>query len=366
VSDLELAIRFLNDMKSDNPGADKERLQAEFDRAFAPQRRRSLFIGRGYALRFSQAQGSAFSNTVLSLSALQGVDHQPLVVTVVGLRTLRFILANSTFLKKISHSSHHLRVDNVKGSFNGTDIITDYEGLRNEPENFELLFAMHSAFTWSENLERLVEATNAIVGRDRRFRPTDGQRRVILDAPERAAIAALSGRFAELENQLRVDVGARQEGILQAATVENVNIRGNRIEQLVTGGANAHELGDLRRALDAGDLVIDVKAKLSDRASAPKAYNIDKMLAFHAEPGSVFAFLILGVDVLSGTVTVRLVPVLDRVLLEATVIQHHWAGRTSRGVTQLSGRFDHVLAPGFTPSVDVARARAFLVRLLDG
>jgi hypothetical protein len=42
--------------------------------------------------------------------------------------------------------------------------------------------------------------------------------------------------------------------ILQAAAVENVNLRGNRIEQLVTGGGNVHDLGDLRRDLDPGDL----------------------------------------------------------------------------------------------------------------
>jgi hypothetical protein len=36
---------------------------------------------------------------------------------------------------------------------------------------------------------------------------------------------------------------------------------------------------------------------LLDRASAPKAYNIDKMLMFLAEPGSVLAFFMIGVDI---------------------------------------------------------------------
>jgi hypothetical protein len=35
-------------------------------------------------------------------------------------KDVEFLLANATFLKKISHSSHQLRIDNVKGSFSGT------------------------------------------------------------------------------------------------------------------------------------------------------------------------------------------------------------------------------------------------------
>jgi len=40
-------------------------------------------------------------------------------------------MANTTFLKKISHSSHQLRVDNVRGSFLGHDIMREYEGIEN-------------------------------------------------------------------------------------------------------------------------------------------------------------------------------------------------------------------------------------------
>jgi len=39
-----------------------------------------------------------------------------------------FDKSNTTFLKKISHSSHELRTDNIKGSFNGSDIMVVYEG----------------------------------------------------------------------------------------------------------------------------------------------------------------------------------------------------------------------------------------------
>ena len=364
MNELDDALRFISAAKVGDPTADKERIQAAFVARFKPQRKRSLFLGRGYSMRFSETQGASFSNTVLSLSALHEVDDRLMVVCVVGLTGVRFLLANSTFLKKVSHSSHHLRVDNVKGSFNGSDILSDYESVANQPENFERLFAMHAAFTWAENLERLVEATTGIVSRNLRFDPTPAQLAVILAAPERTAVALSSARFSEVEDELRAIVAQRNAEILHAAAVENVNLRGNRIEHLITGGVNGHELGDLRRDLDGGQLLVDVKTKLADRLSAPKAYNIDKMLAFHAEEGSVFAFLFLGVDVSAGRVVARLVPALDQVLLDATAVQHHWAGRGSRGVTQLAGRFDRVLAKEYRPKVDIAKARAFMAGLL--
>lgn len=366
MSALDDVIDFITQLKKAQPALDKSGVQTAFVQRFKPQKVRSLFLGDGYAIRFSEAAGAAFSNTVLGLHALQAVDDRPVVVCILRPATVEFVLANSTLLKKVSHSSIKLRVNNVRGSFNGTDILIDYDGLTNRPENFERLFAMHSAYEWAENLERLVEATNAIVGHDRRFRPTDVQRQTILTAPGRFVEALRSSEFQGVEKELRQMVDDRRVSILQAAAAAstNVNRRGNRIEQIVTGGANAHDLGDLVRDLADGRLVVDVKSKLLGGESAPKAYNVDKALSFLAEPGSVFAFFILRVDLQASVVAGRLVPVLEDVLRKATVVQHHWAGRASRGVTQLTGAFDRVLAPDFAIQIDVTEARVFLDRLL--
>jgi hypothetical protein len=284
-SSLQSAIDFIRSYKASNRSANKASVQESFVRRFQPARMRSVYVGNGYALRFSEARTGSFSNTVLSLSALEAHDVRPFVVVVVRDWSVDFLLANSTFLRKISHSSHELRINNIKGSFNSTDIMTEYEGITNVPENFEHLFAQHSAFAWDENVARLVEATNLIIGRDSRFRPTDAERTTLLAAPERAKTALRSRVFQEVEEELRVRVRDRQRLILESASVDNVNLRGNAIEQILTGDLNAHELGDLLRDLDGGRLVIDIKTKLLDRASAPKAYNVDKMLKFLAEPG---------------------------------------------------------------------------------
>jgi hypothetical protein len=362
--ELTTAIEFIRQYKDAYATANKAEVQFAYTTRFKPFRARSVFVGYGYAMRFCEAGAGSFSNTVLSLSALQTHDPRPFVVVVVRKRTVNFLLANATFLKKISHSSHQLRVDNIKGSFNGSDIMTEYEGQANSPENFELLIAQHTAFTWEENLGRLVEATNAIVGRNTRFRPTDAQKKLLLEAPERAAAALRSQTFRNIESELRATIENRREEILEVACLDNVNLRGNAIEQLLTRGINTHDLGDLARSFDGGPLVIDIKTKLLDKASAPKAYNVDKMLTFLAQPQSVLAFLMIGVNTTAHHVSARLLPVLESALLDATVVQHHWAGRSSRGVTQLSGRFGRASEPDYEPRVDVARARAFINELL--
>lgn len=362
---LQESVKFINTYKSANPDADKSAVQKAWVEWASPEKMRSVFVADGFAIRFSEAKTGAFSNTVLSLSALAKHDMRPFVVAVVRRSSVDFLLANATFLKRVSHSSQQLRLDNIKGSFNGTDIMPVYEGTPNAPEHFEELFALHSAFTWDENLERLVEATNEIIARNNRFQPSSEEHALIIGAPARFSGAVGSEEYAAAERDLTARLEAAKPHILTAALIDNVNIRGNAIEQFITGKGNAHELGDVVLPMGGGELVIDVKTKLLDRASAPKAYNVDKLLRLLAQPGSVLAFFMIGVDVARGDVSGRLLTVLDDALRNSTVVQHHWAGRGSRGVTQLSGNFGQALSPDYQPSIDVEGAQGFLKGLID-
>ena len=362
---LDHAISWLNDYKAAHPESDKQEIQSAFAAQFSPRKQRTVFVGAHFAMRFCHAGGESFSNTVLALSQLKKVDDLRVVVCVVRPTRLDFMLANTTLLSKVSHSSSELRTDNVKGSFNGPNILKVYHDVPNRPDHFDELFAMHSAFTWDENLERLVAATNAIEGAGRRFEPTDAQRSLILDAPVRAASALRSAAFANVAQELEALVQSRSVEIVEFGRVENVNLRGNMIERLFTDASASHDLCDITRELGAGQLVgVDVKTKLVGRASAPKAYNVDKMLAFHAEPGSVFVFLFICIDLVRETVHTKLVPVLDESLIGVTRIWHHWSGRNSRGVTQLSGQFDQVVDAQYEPRVSSGQAQEFLLGLL--
>ncbi|MGN0709314.1 MAG: hypothetical protein ACI4LM_03615, partial [Anaerovoracaceae bacterium] len=127
---------------------DKEKLSALVKEEFHLAQDRKVFYCPDFAVRFSKSKGKRMGNTVLSLSALKKYDDAPFIVCIVTPSRNYLMLANSTFLKKISHSSQDLRVDNIRGSFNGGDIMAEFDSLENSPENFRRLFAYHegSAF----------------------------------------------------------------------------------------------------------------------------------------------------------------------------------------------------------------------------
>ena len=349
---LQATIAFLQQFKTTHLTANKASMEREFMARCVPKKERSVFVVEGFALRFCEANTPSFSNVVLSLSALRRYDGLPVVVCIVRPQRLDFRLANATFLRRISHSSHNLRADNIRGSFLGHDIMDQYENVPNMPEHFDELFAIHSEFTWEENVARLVEATNAIVARSTRFDVTGDVLTDLLEAPGRAATALATAGFQEVERQLSALIERHSDELLQAAALENVNIRGNTIEQIITGEMNAHRLDDLIFGLaNNRQLIVDIKTKLLDRASAPKAYNLDKMLRLLAQPDSVFAFFFVGLDAAHHAVHTRLVSIFDPVILRATRIQTHWAGRQSRGVTQLTGDLARVFARDYYPQL---------------
>ncbi len=363
---LRSLIAFIKGFKEQNPAAGKEDVQQAIEERFAVVKERSIYRLEDGALRISEANVGSFSNVVLSLSALQKYDNAPVVVVVVRPDVVEFLLANSTFLRKVSHSSQRLAVDNVRGSFLGHDILREFDGIENSPENIEALFSLHQGVTWDENLVRLVEATTAIAPTGRCFEPTEEQTACVMAAPELASRLVISTAYEKIETQLTRGVEARAVEILRAARIENVNLRGNAIEQIITESGNLHGLSDLRFDLDGGlELIVDVKTKLLHLASSPKLYNIDKTLRFLASGRGAFSLLLVGIDAHNELVRARLVSIFDRVIVAATRIQFHWAGRASRGVTQLTGEVARCFQDDFHQEIAVDESRALLRTFLD-
>jgi len=295
---------------------------------------------------------------VLSLSALQKYDDKPFIVVLCTPDGIHCLLANSTLLKKISHSSQEFRVNNIRGSFNGSDIIRELSGVPNNKSNLERLFAIHSAIGFEGNLPRLVEATNSISPTGKRFIPNKAQLTYILEAPQRAQKFVDSANFMELKDDLDARVAKFKNEILVAGLIENVNIRGRVVEYLITGedklmrqeivsvlnGAKGNlpgfktenSVGDFLRDFPEYKTATDVKTKIMILNSNPKAYNIDKMLEFLSGESSVFMFYFVGIDPTKIVDTV-LISMFQKDLLSSTILLKHWAGRNSRGVTQFEG-----------------------------
>ena len=113
--------------------ADKSKLLDKVQEKFKLVKDRSVYYCSSFAIRFSQSTSKNMSNTVLSLSSLQKYDKEPVFVCIVTPQKNYLKLMNVTFIKKVSHSSQQLRIDNIKGSINGSDIVNDFNGVLSFP-----------------------------------------------------------------------------------------------------------------------------------------------------------------------------------------------------------------------------------------
>lgn len=380
---------FVNYVVSDNcPQNDKAKVKKAIQDKFSLILDRSVFYCKHFAVRISYTKTKSFSNTVLSLSNLQKYDHIPFfVVLVSGVDSNKVFLANTTFLSKISHSSQQLSMTNIKGSFNGSDIIRTYHNLENNAKNFEKLFAFHQGFTWEDNLQRLVDATSDIVPTGKKFEITSEIRNKIYKSVERAQKFIESENFSVLNKDLDSRVKKCSDSILVASRIENVNIRGRLIEALVTSSDEERKvlmqklareesnlpvydtkngLGDYHVKFSNGDTYTDIKTKVIYLGSNPKAYNIDKFLETMAEENTVFFIYLIGIDE-TGIMNTVLCSVYHDDLTETTVKQFHWAGRKSRGVTQFVGEtLDKILKQkNFNNKITVQKAKRFIDSLIE-
>lgn len=351
---------------------------------------RKVYHNEYFAVRFSYSKSASdsFSNTVLSLSALEKYDKIPFFVVLVRQSSTNLILlANTTFLKKISHSSQELSMTNIKGSFNGSDIMRNYDNRQNAPENFDYLFALHQGLDWEDNLSRLVDASSSIQPVNQKFEPTETEKSNIFDSISRASAFVSSKQFNVLEDDLNERCNKCRKEILIASHIENTNIRGRLIESLITSDDvegqqiinNLHNLeaalpsydtknglGDYYREFDNGDTYTDIKTKVIYLNSNPKAYNIDKFLMQMADSKSVFLFFFIGVNEESIFKTL-LCSVYHGKLIDNTILQFHWAGRNTRGAAQFNGTaIDEMLnEQSFVNDIDTTKSETFLQELIN-
>ena len=378
--EIDSLVEFVS---SRNGIADKTILAAQVQKQFNLVKDRSVFYGEWFAIRFCKAASVNFSNTVLSLSALHRYDSMPFFVCLVTPIRNFLMLANTTFLRKISHSSQELRRDNIKGSFNGSDIMRSFEGVVNAPENFEFLFTSHENYTFEENLDRLVEATNNISPIGRKFSPTGSQIECIRESVNRAVSFLLSSDYDILNDDLNERVKAVESEIAIAAFIDNVNLRGRIIEYLITSEDDlkdtlikclrnktplpeiftADKLGDYEKEFEHYLTETDIKTKILFLSSNPKGYNIDKLLSFLSEEKSVYLVYVVAIDK-NKHISTRLCSMYNQQLLSGTRIIKHWAGRNSRGVTQYDGKSLEEIVFDFDPDIDTAAAQDFLTKCL--
>ncbi len=351
---------------------------------------RALYHNNYFAVVFCYAKYKTFPNVVLSLSKLQKYDTIPCFVVVVHRNSDNEILMiNSTFIDKISHSSQDLRMDNIRGSFLGSNIIRKCQdiGLENTPDCFDDMFAYHCGVSWLENLERLVCNTADIKPIAERVELTQQEKINLDDSPRRASDFVKSAEYNELLTELRKRCELAKDALLVASHINNVNIRGRLIEVLITADSDQrtkllkeiceiekqlpvydskNDLADYTKSFKNADTYTDVKTKIMYLKSNPKGYNVDKFIKCMGEDRSVFMFFFVALDE-TGITNTLLCSAYDQSIIKSTLIQKHWSGRARRGTTQLkSSEINNILNQrDFVNDIDIELARGFIKQLHD-
>lgn len=366
--------------------AGKARLQELVQKEFSLTKDRSVFYTDAFAIRFSSSKSTSFSNTVISLSNLQKYDDFPFVVCLNTPNKNYLFLANTTFLSKVSHSSQELREDNIRGSINGSDIVKVFNDIYNEPKNFAELFAIHSEIGFDGNLARLVEATNNISPNGSKYNIRAIDKDVILQSPQRAKDFVVSAEYSTLKSELDQMTIAYKNEIILASLIDNVNIRGRVIEYIIAGEDDRlrseiihtlqkgtkripsfrtkNTLGDFVKVFDKYNTATDIKTKVMILNSAPKAYNLDKMLEFLAKEKSVFMFYFVGI-MPNQVVGQVLISMFQDDLRDTTHLLKHWAGRNSRGVSQFSRQTIDTLIKEPNNNIDIVKSQDFLEKIMS-
>lgn len=367
----------------------KERLIDKIVNKYNLSKDRKIYFDDNLAIRFSYSKNGKFSNTILSLSHLQKYDDRPIFVCLNTPQKNIIFLCNTTFLKKISHSSKDLTTKNIVGSFNGGDIMTDLAGIKNEENNFQELFEMHKNNSSDENLTRLVNATNNIEGVMEKFKPSLEELNLINNSIERAINFNDSIFFNQLNDDLLKRLNIVRNEVIIASLIEDVNLRGRIIEYLIThSSADAiwknvvkqlngqsfsfpniktdNDLGDYNKDFIQFNTKTDIKTKILVLNSCPKGYNIDKLLRFLSTNNSIYMLFIIGIDNSQNNekIITKLCSVFELEVMKATVITDKWAGRNTRGSAQFRGSNIKLILENPSNEIDKDFAREKLKEML--
>lgn len=378
-------IKFLDEYSGQ---IDKRKLEAMLSEKLGLKKVGKLWVCSSYAVRVSSSKKDSptFSNTVLGLNKLLDFDSKiPVFCVVVQPSIIRSYLINSSFINKLSHSAQTLSVDKITGSFNGTNILREVTGLKNQPENFKTLYLHHVKNIQDDPSAQLVRIINASKSSELKSKNSKAQPRLfspsdlhnIKSALSRTKAFVNSPNFNLLREKLRRSAMQHAQSIVQAAKIQNGTMRGRVIEYLMCAPSSQekdelirsleqdnfcfletfcpvdHAFGDHVETLGGFSVAVDVKSKLSGTKSSPKAFNIEKFLEFHKNPNSVFLFFFITINQQKGIIkSPRLTPCLELNLLEGYLIQKHWSARGSRGTTQMTLKSLEILFS--TDEMDIA------------
>lgn len=300
------------------------------------------------------------SNTVTSLKNILKHDDVPFIAVFLDRAAVRFMLANSSLVKKASHTSQGITHQRIKGSINGGDILNALGDTPNDRTHLDALFAQHVEEDHAEHRERIVEATLAIKGRA----PSAAPDWEAVDRNLSAGSGLLdNATLQEIRAKLFERVEQMKDAILACASHTTPKAFGDCVERMILGADPAHALGDILFAY--GRIAVDIKARKAGVPSSPKAVNVQKLVDhLSTGPGAALYFMVT-VDVAKGTLSCNLIQMLHPDLLPHYWHDVRWSGRGSLGTLSFKGDLSSVLSEPERLELDPAAAVAKLQALLE-
>ena len=301
---------------------------------------RNLFAHKDFKIRVASTNSNSpkLGNTFKSFNSIIKYDDLPIILMIVSPNQIYYRLVNLTFIKKVSHSSKLLEVSKIRGNLNGPDIMSEFNGLENSKENFDKLFSMHLLENKKENIERIIRETHNIkasvsTGKKISVSLKDFEKYIKTENK-----LLLSKEFSILEDTDRKKIFNLSKEIIEVfETVDNVNLQGNTIEQLITGSGNTHGIEDTIYESVYGKIKIDYKTKNLNKKSSPKAVDINKLLETIAE-GSRFLFQLVEYNPENKEISTCLFSPFEEYVINNSLVQHHWSGRGSLGHIQFNNK----------------------------
>ena len=301
---------------------------------------RNLFAHKDFKIRVASTNSNSpkLGNTFKSFNSIIKYDDLPIILMIVSPNQIYYRLVNLTFIKKVSHSSKLLEVSKIRGNLNGPDIMSEFNGLENSKENFDKLFSMHLLENKKENIERIIRETHNIkasvsTGKKISVSLKDFEKYIKTENK-----LLTSKEFSILEDTDRKKIFNLSKEIIEVfETVDNVNLQGNTIEQLITGSGNTHGIEDTIYESVYGKIKIDYKTKNLNKKSSPKAVDINKLLETIAE-GNRFLFQLVEYNPENKEISTCLFSPFEEYVINNSLVQHHWSGRGSLGHIQFNNK----------------------------
>lgn len=327
---------------------------------------KSILYNEFFAMKISLCNKKNYSNSVTSLKNLIKFNDVPILNLVMKKNRIDVYLINLTLIKKVTHSSPNLEINNICGSIVGSDIIKNKFQFDNCLDNIDILFKEHLENDLNQNLKRIINNTKSAKSKKQKFIPSEHEKKLIFDSINSSYIF-IKNYYEIFTNYISELIKNNEKQIIELRKIENNKVRGTELENLFKNisdvkNLNKHDLGNFEIDYNGFTIKINVISKLIDKKGSPKDYNIDKILKFLSQGNTIYLNLIVGIG--DNFVKSRLISIFDEKLINNINITDKWSGFNRKGCTQYSNETMNMVLDNNENIIDFESSKEMLDKFI--